>query len=105
MLTNIMQILDCTFRDGGYYTNWDFNQALVDDYCKLVKSLPISIVELGYRGNINKKDNYYGEYYFLTISNLKKIKSIIGKEKKLSVMIDLKDWQKEQDLKFIEGKN
>ena len=99
MLTNIMQILDCTFRDGGYYTNWDFNQTLVDDYCKLVKSLPISIVELGYRGNINKKDNYYGEYYFLTISNLKKIKSIIGKEKKLSVMIDLKDWQKEQDLK------
>lgn len=22
-----MQILDCTLRDGGYYTNWDFENS------------------------------------------------------------------------------
>ena len=25
-----MKILDCTLRDGGYYTNWDFDRNLVD---------------------------------------------------------------------------
>ena len=39
-----MNILDCTIRDGGYYTNWDFDRKLVLDYCKLVKSLPIDII-------------------------------------------------------------
>ena len=94
-----MEILDCTLRDGGYYTNWDFDQKLTDNYYKLIRSLPINIVEIGYRGNPAKKNAYYGEYYFLTISNLKKIKSIIGNKKKISIMIDLKDWNKPDDLK------
>ena len=25
-----MKILDCTLRDGGYYTNWDFDDKIVD---------------------------------------------------------------------------
>ena len=77
-----MKILDCTLRDGGYYTNWDFDQELTNNYFKLVKSLPIDVIEVGYRGNTSKKNAYYGEYYFLTVSNLKKIKSIIGNKKK-----------------------
>jgi len=28
------KILDCTLRDGGYYTNWDFDRKLVDTYIK-----------------------------------------------------------------------
>ncbi len=43
-----MKILDCTLRDGGYYTNWDFDSKLVNDYLKLIKVLPIDIVEVGY---------------------------------------------------------
>lgn len=27
-----MKILDCTLRDGGYYTNWDFDDKTVDAY-------------------------------------------------------------------------
>ena len=77
-----MKILDCTLRDGGYYTNWDFNQELTINYYKLIKSLPIDVLEIGYRGNPRKKETYHGEYYFLTVSNLKKIKSIIGNKKK-----------------------
>jgi len=94
-----MKILDCTLRDGGYYTNWDFDQELTNNYFKLVKSLPIDVIEVGYRGNTSKKNAYYGEYYFLTVSNLKKIKSIIGNKKKISIMVDLKDWKKASDLK------
>ena len=50
-----MKILDCTLRDGGYYTNWDFDDKLVNDYLKLVRFLPIDTIEIGYRGNSNKK--------------------------------------------------
>ena len=31
-----MEILDCTLRDGGYYTNWDFDFKLVDEYLNAV---------------------------------------------------------------------
>ena len=27
-----MKLLDCTLRDGGYYTNWDFSTLIVKDY-------------------------------------------------------------------------
>lgn len=46
-LTNI---LDCTFRDGGYYTNWSFPDELVRDYLATMAELPISAIELGYAG-------------------------------------------------------
>ena len=93
-----MKILDCTLRDGGYYTNWDFDKELVNDYLKLIKVLPIDIVEVGYRGN-RSKESYFGEFYFLTKKNLQNIKSKIGKNKKLSVMVDLKDWKNPKELK------
>ena len=94
-----MKILDCTLRDGGYYTNWDFDYHLVNNYLKLIRTIPVNVVEVGYRGNKNKKSSYYGEFYFLTVSNLKRIKSIIGKHKEISIMIDLKDWNNPSDLK------
>lgn len=46
-----MQILDCTLRDGGYYTNWDFNASTVDTYITAMNGLPIDYLELGYRNN------------------------------------------------------
>lgn len=36
-----MQILDCTLRDGGYYTNLDFEISLVYTYLAAVNQLPI----------------------------------------------------------------
>ena len=92
-----MKILDCTLRDGGYYTGWDFSDNLVNSYFDLVKHLPIDIVEVGYRGNKTKK-SYFGEYYFLTKTKLQSIKKKIGKKTKISVMIDLKDWKTPKEL-------
>ena len=40
-------ILDCTLRDGGYYTNWNFDTQMVKD---LVQPLDLSGVE--YRNGI-----------------------------------------------------
>ena len=46
------KILDCTLRDGGYYTNWDFDINIIDNYIQYTNELEIDYIEIGYR---NKK--------------------------------------------------
>lgn len=58
----MIQLLDCTLRDGGYYTNWDFDKNLVVNYFQSMENLPISYVEIGYRSLRN--EDYKGEYNF-----------------------------------------
>lgn len=41
------KILDCTFRDGGYHTNWEFDLGLVREY---LAEVPADIVEIGFAG-------------------------------------------------------
>jgi 4-hydroxy 2-oxovalerate aldolase len=43
-----LTVLDCTLRDGGYYTNWNFDTALVEEYLATCPGLGIDVVELGY---------------------------------------------------------
>jgi len=43
-----MKILDCTFRDGGYYTDWNFSNKIVLDTIKVLKPL-VDIIELGFK--------------------------------------------------------
>lgn len=38
-------LLDCTLRDGGYYTNWDFETKVVDAYIQAMNALPIDYLE------------------------------------------------------------
>ena len=42
-------LLDCTFRDGGYYTAWDFAPPLIDAYLGAMKAAQVDAVELGFR--------------------------------------------------------
>ena len=56
-----MQILDCTFRDGGYYTDWNFSNEVLNKYLNAVSKLPISIVELG---DISNKRDQNGPFSF-----------------------------------------
>ena len=37
----MFKILDCTLRDGGYYTNWDFSSEVVDSYIQKTYLQPI----------------------------------------------------------------
>ena len=34
------KILDCTLRDGGYYTNWDFDETIVEQYIQHTNNIP-----------------------------------------------------------------
>ena len=81
-----MEILDCTLRDGGYYTNWDFNANIVDAYIKAMNGLPIDYLELGYRNNPLK--GYNGKFGYCPLSVLKHIRK--NSKQKLAVMLNEK---------------
>jgi 4-hydroxy 2-oxovalerate aldolase len=83
----MIRILDCTLRDGGYYTNWDFAEQTVDQYIENINKLPIECIELGYR-SINL-EGYHGEFFYCPISTLKRIKS--KTDKKIAIILNEKD--------------
>jgi len=83
----MIKLLDCTFRDGGYYTNWDFDKELVKRYFMHIDRLPIEYIEIGYRSK--PKDEYLGEYFYLPLSTIKEIKTHTSK--KLSIMLNAKE--------------
>lgn len=91
-----MIILDCTLRDGGYYTNWDFNANIVDTYIRAMDDLPIDYLELGYR-NTPQKD-YLGKYGYCPLSAIKQINA--NSKKKLAVMLNEKN-TKPEDLEYL----
>jgi len=92
-----LQVLDCTLRDGGYYTNWDFPSDLVDDYLETMRSLEIDFVEVGYRSPA--KDGYFGRYFYLSREDIERIKSKLGPNTRLAIMLNKKDVTKD----LIEG--
>jgi 4-hydroxy 2-oxovalerate aldolase len=83
-----MKLLDCTLRDGGYYTNWDFEQIIVSEYCKSMESLPIDYIEVGYRSIL--LEGYLGKYFYCPIFVLKNLKELMP-SKKLVIILNEKD--------------
>lgn len=81
-----MKILDCTLRDGGYYTNWDFNSSIVDSYIRAMNELPVDYLEVGYRNNSSKE--YLGKFGYTPVSVLKNLRKTCSK--KLAVMLNEK---------------
>ena len=67
-------ILDCSLRDGGYYTNWDFSNAVVKNYILTMNNLPIDYIEIGYRNLPH--ENYYGEFFYCPISTIDYLNSL-----------------------------
>lgn len=91
-----MQLLDCTLRDGGYYTDWDFSSDIVDSYIESMNKLPIDYLELGYRNNPDKV--YLGKFGYCPVSVLENIRK--HSTKKLAVMLNEKS-TKPEDLKHL----
>lgn len=92
-----MKILDCTLRDGGYYTNWDFDIDLVETYIKSMNQLPIDYLEIGYRSNLKK--GYFGEYFYLPLYVMERLKS--ESNKKLVIILDEKDIRVEEVVSLL----
>jgi 4-hydroxy 2-oxovalerate aldolase len=85
---NDLKILDCTFRDGGYYTDWDFSEEIFSTYISSMVELPVEYIEVGYRNLPVEK--YMGEYFYTPIYILDKIRKL-GYHKKISLMLDIKN--------------
>ena len=81
-----MKILDCTLRDGGYYTNWDFDKNIVNQYIKATNILPIDYLEIGYRNNPSKE--YLGKYGYTPQYELEDLRN--KSTKKLVLMLNEK---------------
>ena len=93
-----MLICDCTLRDGGYYTNWDFEKKTVIKYLKTMETIDsINIVELGYRSKKAKK--YFGEYFYCPEYFLKEAREL-APSKTLAIMLNEKDCTK-NDLEYL----
>jgi len=92
-----MQILDCTFRDGGYYTNWDFSEDIVRNYLDRLNHLPIDYIELGYRNN--PQTEYMGKFGYCPVYILGQIRKLSNK--KLAVMLNEKSTKVEDLTKLI----
>jgi len=82
-----MKILDCTIRDGGYYTNWDFDQDIVKTYLESFNHLPVEYLEVGYRSEA--MEDYLGEYFYCPVETLQRIKNLSNK--KLVIILNEKD--------------
>jgi 4-hydroxy 2-oxovalerate aldolase len=93
-----MKILDCTLRDGGYYTNWDFDSELVKTYLESFNHLPVDYLEIGYRSNPMK--GYLGEYFYCPTYVLEEVKN--SSNKKLVIILNEKD-VKVNDLQNLLG--
>ncbi len=83
----MFKILDCTLRDGGYYTNWDFDKELVNTYIKALNHLPVDYIELGYRSAPMKE--YFGKYFYCPVYELQELRKLSNK--KLVIILNEKD--------------
>ena len=81
-----MKILDCTLRDGGYYTNWDFSTEIIDVYISAINTLPIDYIEIGYRNM--PTEEYMGRLGYTPVSVLRHIRANCNK--KLAIMLNEK---------------
>lgn len=93
--------LDCTLRDGGYYTNWFFEETLVKEYLKIVSGLPIDFVEVGYikLPNSSADTGFKGRYYFL--DEISWAADIIAKDR-IALMCDFKNLRPSDYEQFYE---
>lgn len=80
-------ILDCTFRDGGYYVNWDFDETVVHKYLKALELSKIDIIELGFR--FMPKNKFYGAFAYTTDEFINTLP--IPEKIQISVMVNASD--------------
>lgn len=88
-------ILDCTLRDGGYYTAWDFEDGLLSEYLAGMRGAKsVSTIEIGYRSNVGKA--YSGRFRHMPRSLIAKCRERLRPDQKISIMLDEKDTTPEQ---------
>lgn len=91
----MIQFLDCTLRDGGYYNSWNFNPELIVDYLKSMAALPVDMVEIGFRLMPDSGGKFKGGCAFCTDNYIRAL-NFPQNGLKLAVMINGADLTKYQ---------
>jgi len=89
-------LLDCTLRDGGYYTNWNFNPQMVKDLIQALDLSKVDVIELGYKSPI--KGGKYRKCNDRFIWDMLGYKLPV--HSKLAFMIDAKDFIKNGEIEY-----
>ena len=50
---DMIKILDCTLRDGGYVNNWEFGKCNIENIISKLSSSNIEVIECGFLSNNN----------------------------------------------------
>ncbi len=85
-------LLDCTFRDGGYHTGWQFSDRLLSAYLETAGVVAPFGAEIGYLGLSCHERGLSGNFRDLPFSLSQKQKDILAgnEQTRLGVMIDAK---------------
>ena len=83
----MVKLLDCTTRDGGYSTNWDYPRGDIIELINKLNSKNIEYFEIGYRNNQDTENK--GKFYCCDKDFLKSFYEQKG-SLKLGVMVDVK---------------
>ena len=95
----MVKLLDCTTRDGGHVTNWDYSDEYIFNLIEDLNNKKIKFYEIGYRNYYDREGK--GQFYYCLPDILKKFYDKKG-DLKLGIMVDTKRYN-END--FIDGHN
>ncbi|MDD3444503.1 MAG: hypothetical protein PHS60_03780 [Zavarzinia sp.] len=90
MVNSEITIFDCTLRDGGYYSNWDFSDALLEQYLAAMRGArAVRSIEIGYRSP--PKTQYLGRFFHLPRSLAERCRAGLRPDQRLGIMLNEKD--------------
>lgn len=99
-MKNQFHLLDCTFRDGGYYNDWRFSPTLFKKYISYIKKNKINFIEVGFRFSNNNQ--ILGKFAFTDDKFLKRFK--FPKDVNIAIMINCSDFINKKIEKFFINK-
>ena len=89
-------ILDCTLRDGGYYTNWNFDTKMVRELIQALDLSGVDVMELGYKSPIKGgKYRKCNDRFIWEVLDYR-----LPVKLKLAYMIDAKDFIKNDTVDY-----
>ena len=94
-------LLECTLRDGGYITNWKFENSMIRDTIHKLIDAGMDYVEVGY---LNNKSNATDTTQF---RNIDQITDFLPEDRKHSLILAMADVQQfyPEDLTPFDGKS
>lgn len=86
----MIKVVDCSLRDGGYYTQWHFAVDFINDYLQGIAQSGVHVCELGFRFSKQQHNKSFGECAYTTDDFVETLKVPPGLE--LAVMINASDF-------------